>query len=151
MRIIGLDLGTKRVGIALSDGMGWTASGLETFTYSNPTEVFERVNGLVDEYNVEECVIGFPLNMNGTVGKQGEFTLSFLEKLKNILDIPCRLWDERLSSISAERILIQADLSRKKRKKVIDKMAATIILQSFLDSRQISTQNNQVTSASDIE
>lgn len=137
MRILGLDVGTKTVGVAISDEMGWTAQGLETIKINEEREIFgfERVSELVKQYNVDKIVVGLPKNMNGTIGSRGEACQQYAESLRELLQLEVILWDERLSTMAAERLLISADVSRKKRKQVIDKMAAVVILQGYLDSK----------------
>ncbi|MBB5354629.1 putative Holliday junction resolvase [Anoxybacillus mongoliensis] len=139
MRILGLDFGTKTLGVAVSDELGWTAQGIETIRIDEEHGEygFERLRQLIEQYAVEEIVIGFPKNMNGTIGPRGEATQSFAEKVKQTFSLPVVLWDERLSTMAAERMLVAADVSRKKRKQVIDKMAAVMILQSYLDYKQL--------------
>lgn len=139
MRILGLDFGTKTLGVAVSDELGWTAQGIETIRIDeeNGEYGFDRLRQLIEKYAVEEIVIGFPKNMNGTIGPRGEATQRFAEQVKQMFSLPVVLWDERLSTMAAERMLIAADVSRKKRKKVIDKMAAVMILQSYLDHKQL--------------
>lgn len=136
MKILGLDLGTKTLGIAISDALGLTAQGIETFTF--PENQFKhalnRVKDLVEQHKVERIVLGYPKNMNGTVGERGKASETFAQMLENTLKIKVVLWDERLSTLEAEKVLINADLSRQKRKKIIDKMAAVVILQSYLNS-----------------
>ncbi|ALC81794.1 MULTISPECIES: Holliday junction resolvase RuvX [Bacillus] len=136
MRIIGLDLGSKTLGVALSDEMGWTAQGIETIQINEAIGDYGliRLSELLNGYSVEKIVLGFPKNMNGTVGPRGEASQKFAEVLEEAYGIPVVLWDERLTTMAAEKMLISADVSRKKRKKVIDKMAAVMILQGYLDS-----------------
>jgi putative holliday junction resolvase len=136
MRILGLDVGTKTIGVAISDEMGWTAQGIETIKFQDqPTKKsFARLREIIEQYNVDKIIVGLPKNMNGSVGERGEACKSFAEKIENKYQLPVQLWDERLSTVSAEKMLISADVSRKKRKKVIDKMAAVVILQNYLDS-----------------
>ncbi|MED1204731.1 Holliday junction resolvase RuvX [Heyndrickxia acidicola] len=138
MRIMGLDVGSKTVGVAISDELGWTAQGIETISINEEKGQFgfKRVEELVKSYQVEKIVVGFPKNMNNTVGPRGEASKSYGNMLKELLNLPVILWDERLSTMAAERVLLEADVSRKKRKKVIDKMAAVMILQGFLDSQK---------------
>ncbi len=138
MRILGLDVGTKTVGVALSDEMGWTAQGIETIRINEERNKFgfERVQELVKQYNVDTIVVGLPKNMNGTIGPRGEACQQYAEQLRELLGIEVIMWDERLSTMAAERLLISADVSRKKRKQVIDKIAAVVILQGYLDSKQ---------------
>ncbi|MED3315560.1 Holliday junction resolvase RuvX [Bacillus wiedmannii] len=137
MRILGLDVGTKTVGVAMSDEMGWTAQGQETIRINEERGYFgfDRISELVKQYNVDKIVVGLPKNMNGTIGPRGEACQQFAENLRNLLQLEVVMWDERLSTMAAERLLISADVSRKKRKQVIDKMAAVVILQGFLDSK----------------
>ncbi|MBQ1273767.1 MAG: Holliday junction resolvase RuvX [Cellulosilyticum sp.] len=138
MRILGLDFGTKTTGVAVSDPMGWTAQGLEIIRRQEDEHLkatLNRIAQLCEEYKVEKIVLGLPKNMNNTLGERGEKTLLFKEKLENRLRIPVETWDERLSTVAAENVLLEADMSRKKRKNVIDKLAATIILQNYLDAK----------------
>ncbi|WP_020060854.1 Holliday junction resolvase RuvX [Bacillus sp. 123MFChir2] len=137
MRILGLDVGTKTVGVAISDEMGWTAQGLETIKINEERGEFgfNRISELVKQYNVDKIVVGLPKNMNGTIGPRGEACQQFAENLHELFQLEVVLWDERLSTMAAERLLISADVSRKKRKQVIDKMAAVVILQGYLDSK----------------
>ncbi|MFS0575303.1 Holliday junction resolvase RuvX [Sporosarcina sp. 179-K 3D1 HS] len=137
MRIMGLDVGTKTVGIAISDALGWTAQGIETMKIDEHAGQFgmERIEQLVSEYDVNEFVVGYPKNMNNTIGPRGEATENYARLLEEKFGLPVKLWDERLSTMAAERMLIEADVSRKKRKTVIDKMAAVLILQGYLDSK----------------
>ncbi|KAA0762484.1 Holliday junction resolvase RuvX [Bacillus sp. SH5-2] len=137
MRILGLDVGTKTVGVAISDEMGWTAQGLETIKINEERGHFgfDRISELVKQYDVDKIVVGLPKNMNGTIGPRGEACQQFAENLRELLQLEVVMWDERLSTMAAERLLISADVSRKKRKQVIDKMAAVVILQGFLDSK----------------
>ncbi|MBM7855026.1 putative Holliday junction resolvase [Desulfohalotomaculum tongense] len=134
MRVMGLDVGDKTIGVAVSDLMGWTAQGLEVIRRSNEEKDINRLAQIVEQYQVEKIVVGLPKNMNGTIGPQGEKVQRFSEKIKNVLKLPVEFWDERLTTVAAERMLIEADVSRSKRKKVIDKMAAVLILQGYLDS-----------------
>lgn len=136
MRIMGLDVGSKTVGIALSDELGWTAQGLETIRINEEAKEFgfERIGQLISEYNVTIVVVGLPKNMNGTIGPRGEASQFYASELERLFGLEVVLWDERLTTMAAERVLLEADVSRKKRKKVIDKMAAALILQGYLDS-----------------
>ncbi|MGE6629133.1 Holliday junction resolvase RuvX [Bacillus sp. NPDC077027] len=136
MRIVGLDLGTKTLGVAISDEMGWTAQGIETIKIDEAGGDFglARLSDIISEYGADKIVLGFPKNMNGTVGPRGEASQTFAKVLENTYNVPVVLWDERLSTMAAEKLLISADVSRQKRKKVIDKMAAVMILQGYLDS-----------------
>lgn len=134
MRIMGLDVGDKTIGVALSDPLGWTAQGLEVIRRENLEKDLNRLAQIIQEYEVEKILVGIPKNMNATIGPQAEKVLAFIEELKKQFTLPIQTWDERLSTVAAERMLIQADVSRSKRKKVIDKMAAAVILQGFLDA-----------------
>lgn len=133
-RALGLDVGDKTIGVAASDLLGWTAQGIETIIRTNIKKDLQRLEELVKQYEVNKMVVGLPKNMNGTIGPQGEKVLEFAERLKKRFNVEIVLWDERLTTVAAERSLIEADVSRKKRKEVIDKMAAVYILQGYLDS-----------------
>ncbi len=135
MRILGLDIGSKRIGVALSDELGYTAQGVETVTYSDPESAADRIQGIAESRNVTEIVIGIPYNMNGTEGPQVRSVRDFIERLRKRIHVPIHEWDERLTTFAAERVLLEADVSRAKRKKVVDKLAAVLILQGFLDSQ----------------
>lgn len=135
MKILGLDYGDRRIGAAVSDVFGWTAQGLEVIERRKEGAELERIAALVQEHQIEEVVVGLPKNMNGTIGPRGELCIAFAEELRAYLQLPVHLWDERLTTVSAHRTLIEADVSRKKRKGVVDKMAASLILQNYLDSK----------------
>lgn len=135
-RTLGLDVGDKTIGVAASDLMGWTAQGIETIRRVGIKKDLQRLEEIIKQYEINRIVVGLPKNMNGTIGPQGEKVLEFIERLKGRFQIEVIQWDERLSTVSAERALIQADVSRKKRKEVIDKMAAVYILQGYLDSQR---------------
>ncbi len=130
---MGLDYGDKTIGVAVSDEMGWTAQGVEVIRRTNPDRDMERLRELIGQYGVTEIVVGLPKNMNATIGTRGEICIAFANTLQETLNMPVHLWDERLTTVSAQRTLIAADVSRKKRKQVIDKMAAAFILQGYLD------------------
>ena len=134
MRILALDVGKKRIGMAISDALGITAQPLETFNRKNKYADFEQITKIAGDMNVSKIVVGLPLNMNGTAGNQAKKIYNFVEGLKESLKIPVQLWDERLSTIEANRVLLQADVSRRKRKKLDDKIAAQLILQSYLNA-----------------
>ncbi|WP_349407971.1 Holliday junction resolvase RuvX [Pseudalkalibacillus sp. SCS-8] len=135
MRKLGLDVGTKTVGIALSDALGWTAQGIETYRRKGDLDQdIGYIKELIEKHDVDQVVVGLPKNMNGTIGPSGEMCQEFAKQIEERLNITTVLWDERLTTAAAERMLIDADVSRKKRKGVIDKMAAVLILQSYLDS-----------------
>lgn len=138
MRIMALDVGSRTIGIACSDALLMTAQGIETIRRTSLENDFNRLRELISEYEVNELVVGMPKNMNGTKGDRAEKTEEFVEKMKAVIDLPVTFWDERLSTVMAERQLIAADVSRKKRKGIIDKMAAVVILQGYLDRLQFS-------------
>lgn len=134
-RSMGLDVGDKTIGVALGDPFGWTAQGLETIRRVGIKKDLQRLEEIIKEYEVNKIVVGLPKNMNGTIGPQSEKVLEFNERLgKRFSNIEIVTWDERLTTVAAEKSLIAADVSRKKRKEVIDKMAAVYILQGYLDS-----------------
>lgn len=135
MRVMGLDFGDKTIGVAISDALGLTAQSKGVIRRSNLNADLEELKKYISDYQVSEIVIGLPKNMNGTLGSRAEKTGQFVNFLKKRLDLPIKLWDERLSTVEAEKLLINADLSRAKRKVVIDQVAAAIILQSYLDAR----------------
>lgn len=136
MRTLGLDVGTKTIGVAASDELGWTAQGVETIKRDseNPESDWEKLSKLINELDIDKVVVGLPKNMNGTIGPSGVACQQFAAEVKERFSLPVILWDERLTTVAAEKMLIAADMSRKKRKKVIDKMAAVMILQGYLDS-----------------
>ncbi len=137
MRYLGLDLGTKTIGLAISDKTGLIASSYEVLRHdNNPNDCLDELKSIVESMKVEALVLGLPKNMNNTLGERAEETIKFKKILEEQLKLPVYLEDERLTTKSAESLLIKGDTSRKKRKKVIDKVAATIILQSFLDRRR---------------
>lgn len=135
MRLMGLDYGDKTIGVAVSDELGWTAQGLEVIRRTTEERDLARIKELISQYDVSEIVVGLPKNMNNTIGPRGEICIAFSQTLHEILQMPVHLWDERLTTVSAERTLLEADVSRKKRKQVIDKMAAALILQGYMDSQ----------------
>lgn len=137
MRIMALDVGDVRIGIALSDPLKITAQGLETLTRTNNKKDYQYIWQLIEDKEVSELVVGLPKNMNGTIGPQGEKVKTFVEELLKYKDADLKVIyvDERLTTVTAEKTLIAGDVSRKKRKQVVDKLAATVILQSYLDSK----------------
>lgn len=135
MRIMGLDVGDRTIGVAVSDDLGWMAQGVEVIRRKSLEHDLSRLEELVKSHNVEKILVGMPRNMNGTYGPRAELTKQFIEILGERIHLPIVTWDERLSTVSAERALIQADVSRAKRKGVIDKVAAVVILQAYLDSK----------------
>lgn len=133
MRTMGLDIGTHTIGIAISDELGITAQGLKTLRRKSMEEDFREIATIVGQFEIEKIVVGLPKNMNGTLGKQAEIVLKWIKILMDKVHIPVVTWDERLSTVGASKVLLEADLSRRKRKKVIDKLAAVLILQGYLD------------------
>ncbi|MED4907434.1 Holliday junction resolvase RuvX [Brevibacillus centrosporus] len=134
-RLMGLDVGDKTIGVAVSDELGWTAQGVETIKRQSKEKDFARLQELIAQYQVEAIVVGLPKNMNGTIGPRAELCQTFGKLLQEKTSLPVHMWDERLTTMAAERMLISADVSRQKRKTVIDKMAATLILQGYLDAK----------------
>ena len=135
MKILGLDLGSKTIGVAISDDLFLTAQVLTSISRTTLEKDLAVIVSLVDEYGVVEIVVGLPINMDGSTGESARKAESFIEKLRETISIKIIPWDERLSTVAAERILLEGDLSRKKRRKVIDRLSAAIILQGYLDSR----------------
>lgn len=136
MRYLGLDLGSRTLGVAVSDKTGLIASLVKTIRHNEEYDrLLDEVKNLVSELEIDAIVLGFPKNMNNTIGPKGELSLEFKEKLEKKLTIPVYLQDERLTTKSAIDMLISGNVSRRDRKKVVDSVAATIILQSFLDRR----------------
>ena len=138
MRIMGLDVGSKTVGVAISDPLGFTAQGLEIIKIDEEAGEFgfERLGELVKQYKVDKFVVGLPKNMNNTEGPRVEASKAYGDQIKELFNIPVDYQDERLTTVQAERMLVeQADVSRGKRKKVIDKLAAQLILQNYLDRK----------------
>ncbi len=134
MRILGLDVGDVRIGVAVSDPMRIIAQGLDSIKRAGLKEDVETIKRLANEYEVVKIVVGLPKMMDGKVAIQAQKVLSFVESLKAEIDVPIVSWDERLTTVAANRTLIEANMSRKKRKKVVDKVAAMYILQGYLDS-----------------
>ena len=136
-RYISLDVGTKTIGVAVSDELGLTAQGVTTIQRKNFQSDLNQITELIKKYDTNVFVVGLPKNMNGTEGPRCQSIRDFARELQNRIEIQVRFWDERLSTVEAERRLIDADISRRKRKTIIDKQAAVIILQGFLDSIKI--------------
>ena len=135
-RILGLDVGDKTIGIAVSDELGWTAQGIKTLQRQGKKHDLTAIAELAESYAVTEVIVGLPKHLNNTLGEQAEAVLKFARSLEGRLHpIPISLWDERLSTSTAERILVDADMSRKKRKRVINTLAAVVILQNYLDTK----------------
>ena len=140
MRILGLDYGSKTVGVAVSDPLGITAQGVETIVRKDENKLRQtcaRIEELIKEYEIEEIVLGYPKNMNNTAGERAEKTEAFKAMLERRTGKPVILWDERLTTIAAERVLMESGVRRENRKAVVDKIAAVLILQGYLDSRSV--------------
>ncbi|WP_297631850.1 Holliday junction resolvase RuvX [uncultured Clostridium sp.] len=133
MRILGLDVGQKTVGVAISDPLGFTAQGITTIRRVKKSQDILEVKKFCDEYKVEKIVIGLPKNMDGSIGFAGEKIQEFAKLIEEATDLEIIYWDERLTTVAAHRAMLEADLSRSKRKKIVDKVAATYILQGYLD------------------
>jgi len=131
-------MGKKTIGVAVSDPLGFTAQGLTTIRRTKKEQDIQEIKKFCDEYDVKVIVIGLPKNMNGTIGPSGEITMSFGKLIEEELGIEIKFWDERLTTVAAQKAMIEADLSRSKRKKIVDKVASTYILQGYMDfiSRQ---------------
>jgi len=138
MRIMGLDFGSKTVGVAISDPLGYTAQGIEIVRRQSENKLRQtlaRLEELIKEYEVEEIVLGLPKNMNNTVGDRGEKSLAFKETLEKRTGLPVVMWDERLTTVEADRTMIESGIRREERKLHVDKLAAVFILQGYLDFR----------------
>ena len=142
MRIMGLDFGSKTVGVAVSDPLGITAQGVEIVRRKSPNKLRQtlaRIDELVREYDVEELVLGYPKNMNGTEGERCEKTREFKELLEKRTGLPVALWDERLTTVAADRSMMEAGLGRYERKEYVDEIAAVFILQGYMAAKAIKT------------
>jgi putative holliday junction resolvase len=133
MRMMGLDVGSHTIGIAVSDELGLTAQGLKTIRRKSMKEDLREISSIITQFRIGRIVVGLPMNMDGTLGKQVEKVLQWIKTFQEEIHLPVLTWDERLTTVEASKILLEADLSRKKRKKVIDKLAAVLILQGYLD------------------
>ena len=135
MRILGVDYGDSRIGIAVSDPFGWTAQGLETIGAKNGIEdILGKIQGFINNYKVERIVVGFPKNMNGTIGPRGEKTDEFIKIIEDKFGLPVIKWDERLTTVAAQKVMIETNVKKSKKKGLIDTISATYILQGYLDS-----------------
>ena len=133
MRTMGLDIGTHTIGVAISDELGITAQGLKTLRRKSMEEDLKEIATIIRQFEIDKIVVGLPKKMDGTLGTQAEIVFQWIEVLKDKIHVPVVTWDERLSTVGASKVLLEADLSRKKRKKVIDKVAAVLILQGYLE------------------
>jgi putative Holliday junction resolvase len=136
MRILGLDYGSKRIGVAVCDELGMTAQGLATIARKNRQQDLEEIARFIRTYNVEKIVIGYPIRLDGTEGIQCEKISKFASLLESTFSLPIIKWDETLSTKEAEEILIRANMRRDKRKNIVDRVAASLILQGYLDSQE---------------
>lgn len=136
MRLMGLDVGDRTIGVAVSDPLGLTAQGIEVITYDKKEKAFQRINEIINYYQVGIIVVGLPKNMDGSRGEQAKKVAAFADSLTKESGLPIVFWDERLSTVAARRALIAADVSRRKRRTVIDKVSAVLILQGYLDRRR---------------
>lgn len=139
MRIMGLDFGAKTVGVAISDPLLITAQGIEIIRRKDENKLRQtlaRIEELIEEYQVEEIVLGLPKNMNDTLGLRVEITLAFKDKLERRTGLPVHTWDERLTTVAADKAMIEAGIRRENRREYVDKIAAVLILQGFLDCRR---------------
>lgn len=134
MRILGLDIGEKVIGAAISDPLKTIAQGIESIRRISIKEDIENIKRLINDYEVEKLVIGLPKMMNGKIGIQAQKVINFVQQLENEIDVPIIMIDERLTTVIADKVLIEGNMRRKKRKQAIDKVAATLILQGYLDS-----------------
>ena len=141
MRIMGLDIGSKRIGLALSDELGIIAQAFSTLNRTTEEKDIDELLTIAKRNNVEKIVVGLPKNMNGSIGKSAQKILAFVQKLKNVSNIQIEFWDERLSTVAINRTLIEANLSRCRRKEVTDKLAAAYILQGYLDKRRLNSSS----------
>ena len=135
-RILSLDFGSKTIGLAVSDPLGLTAQGLPTLRRKNKRTDFEALSALIRQYEIAEIVLGLPLHMSGRAGVQAEHAQQFAEALRKHFSLPVHLWDERLTSAEANRVLRESEMSIRRRGEVVDRLAAVLILQSFLESRR---------------
>ena len=143
MRIMGLDFGSKTVGVAVSDPLGITAQGVEIVRRKSPNKLRQtlaRIEVLIREYDVEELVLGYPKNMNGTEGERCEKTKEFKEMLEKRTGLSVALWDERLTTVAADRAMMEAGLGRQERKEYVDEIAAVFILQGYLAAKSMKTE-----------
>ncbi len=133
MRLMGLDIGSHTIGVAVSDELKVTAQGLKTIRRKSMEEDLNEISNLISEFKIEKIVVGLPKNMDGTLGRQAEMVFQWIKKSKERINLPIVTWDERLTTLEASKVLLKADLSRKKRKRVIDKLSAVLILQGYLN------------------
>ncbi len=138
MRILALDVGEKNIGLAISDELGLIAQGLPTLRHRTKDEDISAIADILKVHHITEVVVGMPINLDGSLGKKAQEVAVFFEDLKKRITLPIKVWDERFTSVQAEKVLLEAGLSRKKRKRKIDQLAARLILQNYLDAKVIS-------------
>ena len=143
LRKLGLDFGDKKIGVAISDALGITAQGKGYISRTDLRKDLEVILDYIEKYSIEEIIVGMPKNMDGSYGPRAQKTQEFINFLNNNLDIPIKTWDERLTSKEAEKVLIKADMSRSARKEVIDQMAASLILDSYLQANKNRRNKNE--------
>jgi len=148
MKILGIDYGEKRIGLALSDPSNMVARSLKVLKRNGTRRWLGEMKEIIEQNKIEKIVIGLPRNMNGSMGEKGKEVLAFVKVLEKVVNVPIVTWDERLTTVSAEKVLLQAELSRKKRRDILDKLSACIILQNYLDSigsrqKERSRRNNR--------
>lgn len=136
MRVLGIDMGERRIGLAISDETGLIAQGLTSLSCGNSQQTLTYLKKVIEEYKVDSIVVGLPLNINGTFGRKAQEVLEFVDRLKGNFDVPVVTWDERLTTVQGEKLLLEGDIGRKRRRALLDKLSAQIILQSYLDSRK---------------
>ena len=142
-RILAIDYGSRRMGLAVSDLLGITAQGIDTLQRRNKRTDFARLGGIIRQYNVQEIVLGYPLRLSGEAGTQSQKVAEFAEELRQRFGLPVHLWDERLTSAEANRLLRETDLSTEKRGQAVDRMAAILILQGWMESRTPKSSGDQ--------
>jgi putative holliday junction resolvase len=142
-RVLALDVGKKRIGLAVSDELGITAQGIETLERTRIRDDLTRLKEIAARWNVHTLLIGRPLHMSGSESKQSEYTREFADRLREFLQLPVVFWDERLTSAEAERVLRETGASFEQRKKAVDRLAAVLLLESYLTHRQITTQSGE--------
>ena len=138
MRILSIDYGEKRIGLAMSDPLGYTAQGLKTLERKNKKQVLADLKKICEDNGVGEVLIGLPINMNGSIGPKAKEVMEFVADAEAVLSLPIKTWDERLTSRQAGRMMTDAGVSQRKQRKSVDELAATLILQSYLESRRMS-------------
>jgi len=143
LRVLGLDVGDRRIGIAVSDPMGWTAQGVCVIRRTSPEKDLQKIADLAAKLEVSSIVCGLPVNMNGTYGPQTQKVLEFSEQIRSVTGLPVRLWDERLSTVAAEKVLDEAGMGWRRKRRVVDMTAACLILQSYLDSKRSVGRSDQ--------